>query len=238
MKNILISFHFFKNTTAICTALFMALLLVPAGQMRAQCTVQQTEDVYTITDFTCVGQSFKATCSASLLTVQYSGYTAPNWVQVINGSGTTGTVLYSNTSPVFSGTTHTLTSNVPLTNGNSYTVLFIRTGLGGPCGYDRRGHSTDYPDGTAFGFTAVYPNVHPNGFWSEYETDLVFTFTLGTFVPPVECTGIHWTHNEPNNGQNKWKDLCQGYSACGAAAQSPVNIAGAANGSGLPNLDF
>lgn len=53
-----------------------------------------------------------------------------------------------------------------------------------------------------------------------------------------DCTDVYWTYNGNDNGQNKWVDLCNGFSACGAQAQSPVNISGSVADTNLPSLVF
>ncbi len=55
---------------------------------------------------------------------------------------------------------------------------------------------------------------------------------------PESCDGIEWTHHGADNGQDKWVNLCEGYSACGGTSQSPVNITGAVDGSSLDSLSF
>ena len=55
---------------------------------------------------------------------------------------------------------------------------------------------------------------------------------------PTNCDGIEWTHNGSENGQDDWVNLCEGYSACGGQAQSPINIAGAVDGNLSPALIF
>jgi len=39
-----------------------------------------------------------------------------------------------------------------------------------------------------------------------------------------DCSKVHWSYVEGEDGPNKWKDLCSGFSACGGEAQSPINI--------------
>jgi carbonic anhydrase len=53
---------------------------------------------------------------------------------------------------------------------------------------------------------------------------------------PTDCTNVHWSHHEGEEGPEHWEHLCTGFSACGGAAQSPVNITGAASGVGLSFL--
>ncbi|PKP47007.1 MAG: hypothetical protein CVT92_17240 [Bacteroidetes bacterium HGW-Bacteroidetes-1] len=57
-------------------------------------------------------------------------------------------------------------------------------------------------------------------------------------VIPTDCTDVHWTHNESDNGQDKWIDLCTGYNACGGQSQSPVNISAAITDTTLSELVF
>ncbi len=55
---------------------------------------------------------------------------------------------------------------------------------------------------------------------------------------PESCDGIEWTHHGEDNGQDEWVNLCQGYSACGGSAQSPINITNAVDNSSLDSLSF
>ncbi|MBU1370895.1 MAG: carbonic anhydrase family protein [Bacteroidetes bacterium] len=55
---------------------------------------------------------------------------------------------------------------------------------------------------------------------------------------PEDCTGVHWSHHESEEGQDKWPELCSGYSACGGQSQSPVNIAGSVTDTSLSDLVF
>jgi carbonic anhydrase len=55
---------------------------------------------------------------------------------------------------------------------------------------------------------------------------------------PESCDGIEWTHHGADNGQDEWVNLCQGYSACGGDAQSPINITNAVSNNSLDSLSF
>lgn len=55
---------------------------------------------------------------------------------------------------------------------------------------------------------------------------------------PTSCDGVHWSHNGSEDGQDKWPDLCTGFSACGDENQSPVNITGVVTDASLPDLHF
>ena len=55
---------------------------------------------------------------------------------------------------------------------------------------------------------------------------------------PEDCTGVHWSHHSSEDGQDKWPELCSGYSACGGQSQSPVNIAGFVTDTSLADLVF
>ena len=55
---------------------------------------------------------------------------------------------------------------------------------------------------------------------------------------PVSCTGVEWSHNESDNGQDEWINLCEGNSACGGTVQSPINIMGAVDNTTLDSLSF
>ncbi|PIQ10150.1 MAG: carbonic anhydrase [Ignavibacteriales bacterium CG18_big_fil_WC_8_21_14_2_50_31_20] len=39
-----------------------------------------------------------------------------------------------------------------------------------------------------------------------------------------DCGEVHWTYNEDEHGPTNWKNLCDGFSACGEKSQSPINI--------------
>ncbi|NPA68810.1 MAG: carbonic anhydrase family protein [Chlorobi bacterium] len=39
-----------------------------------------------------------------------------------------------------------------------------------------------------------------------------------------DCNKVHWSHHKGENGPSHWKNLCEGFAACGGKAQSPVNI--------------
>lgn len=39
-----------------------------------------------------------------------------------------------------------------------------------------------------------------------------------------DCTDVHWSHHEGEEGPEHWKDLCDGFAACGGQSQSPINI--------------
>lgn len=55
---------------------------------------------------------------------------------------------------------------------------------------------------------------------------------------PESCDGVVWTHHGRDNGQDKWASLCQGYSACGGSAQSPINITNPVEDRSLGNLSL
>lgn len=38
------------------------------------------------------------------------------------------------------------------------------------------------------------------------------------------CDEVHWSHHAGDNGPENWVNLCDGFSACGGTAQSPINI--------------
>lgn len=39
-----------------------------------------------------------------------------------------------------------------------------------------------------------------------------------------DCKDVHWSHHEGADGPENWEHLCEGFSACGGSAQSPVDI--------------
>ncbi|NPA44306.1 MAG: carbonic anhydrase family protein, partial [Chlorobi bacterium] len=39
-----------------------------------------------------------------------------------------------------------------------------------------------------------------------------------------DCDGVHWSHHKGEDGPEKWNTLCEGFSACGGNAQSPINF--------------
>jgi len=39
-----------------------------------------------------------------------------------------------------------------------------------------------------------------------------------------DCSNVHWSHHEGENGPENWKNLCDGFSDCGKSSQSPINI--------------
>lgn len=39
-----------------------------------------------------------------------------------------------------------------------------------------------------------------------------------------DCKDVHWSHHKGEHGPENWKNLCAGFSDCGAKAQSPINI--------------
>jgi carbonic anhydrase len=39
-----------------------------------------------------------------------------------------------------------------------------------------------------------------------------------------DCTNVHWSYVQGEDGPNNWQNLCDGYSACGGEIQSPINI--------------
>jgi len=41
---------------------------------------------------------------------------------------------------------------------------------------------------------------------------------------PKDCTGVHWSHHVGEEGPENWPNLCDGFSACGGQAQSPIDI--------------
>lgn len=40
----------------------------------------------------------------------------------------------------------------------------------------------------------------------------------------INCDDVHWSHTAGENGPENWKNLCDGFTACGGVAQSPINI--------------
>jgi len=57
-------------------------------------------------------------------------------------------------------------------------------------------------------------------------------------IIPTDCTDVHWSYDGSTDGQDKWVDLCTGYSDCGGQSQSPINISGSIPDLTLPGLDF
>ncbi len=43
-------------------------------------------------------------------------------------------------------------------------------------------------------------------------------------VKNINCSDVHWSHHKGEDGPSNWKNLCDGFSACGGQEQSPVNI--------------
>jgi len=41
---------------------------------------------------------------------------------------------------------------------------------------------------------------------------------------PKDCTDVHWSYEAGEHSPENWQNLCDGYSACGGKAQSPINI--------------
>lgn len=39
-----------------------------------------------------------------------------------------------------------------------------------------------------------------------------------------DCKDVHWSHHKGDDGPENWKNLCDGFTACGGHAQSPINI--------------
>lgn len=39
-----------------------------------------------------------------------------------------------------------------------------------------------------------------------------------------DCKDVHWSHHTGSDGPENWKNLCDGFTACGGHAQSPINI--------------
>ncbi|PKP31140.1 MAG: carbonic anhydrase [Bacteroidetes bacterium HGW-Bacteroidetes-17] len=39
-----------------------------------------------------------------------------------------------------------------------------------------------------------------------------------------DCNEVHWSHATGESGPENWKNLCDGYTACGGVAQSPINF--------------
>ena len=48
--------------------------------------------------------------------------------------------------------------------------------------------------------------------------------TEHTSIKDKDCNNIHWGYENNEEGPENWKNLCEGFSACGGQAQSPVNI--------------
>ena len=40
----------------------------------------------------------------------------------------------------------------------------------------------------------------------------------------TDCTHVHWSDEEGEDGPSHWKSLCTGFSACGGKIQSPIDI--------------
>ncbi len=39
-----------------------------------------------------------------------------------------------------------------------------------------------------------------------------------------DCSDVHWSHHKGEHGPENWENLCEGFSACGGDAQSPIDI--------------
>lgn len=39
-----------------------------------------------------------------------------------------------------------------------------------------------------------------------------------------DCDDVHWSHHQGEEGPENWANLCEGFSACGGNAQSPIDI--------------
>jgi len=39
-----------------------------------------------------------------------------------------------------------------------------------------------------------------------------------------DCSHVHWSHHEGEEGPENWVNLCDGFSSCGGETQSPINI--------------
>lgn len=39
-----------------------------------------------------------------------------------------------------------------------------------------------------------------------------------------DCNDVHWSYHEGKDGPENWKNLCDGFAACGGQSQSPINI--------------
>lgn len=66
----------------------------------------------------------------------------------------------------------------------------------------------------------------------------VFWACKGDINPHAsDCTDVHWSYTG-EKGPAHWVDLCSGFSACGGATQSPVNIQGALENANLSAILF
>lgn len=43
-------------------------------------------------------------------------------------------------------------------------------------------------------------------------------------IDKKNCDEVHWSHHKGDEGPEKWSHLCDGFSACGGTAQSPINF--------------
>lgn len=43
-------------------------------------------------------------------------------------------------------------------------------------------------------------------------------------VAKKDCSHVHWSHHKGEESPDNWKNLCDGFKACGGEAQSPINI--------------
>ncbi len=43
-------------------------------------------------------------------------------------------------------------------------------------------------------------------------------------VVKKDCKNVYWTHSKGDLGPDNWKNLCDGFAACGGKSQSPIDI--------------
>ena len=68
-------------------------------------------------------------------------------------------------------------------------------------------------------FIAIFPFFSCNNSKTEEKLNHQVNHELNR-----DCKEVHWTYNEDEHGPNNWENLCDGFSACGGQAQSPINI--------------
>ncbi len=53
-----------------------------------------------------------------------------------------------------------------------------------------------------------------------------------------DCDNVHWSHHKGEHGPENWENLCEGFSACGGDAQSPIDITETQPNESLNPIEF